>query len=167
MTYRQPTKITALPSSSPSDLLGDLEAILRARGKLKDEQEKAAEESAAMRLRWTRELALEAAKGVNMQSVVGRHKDLQSKELRLKEQADSLVSALKELEHAIAYYEKEHRQDLLQALQTRLDQVGDACKEYTELEKWRDLLVRPKKDAPGKPAAGKKAKKQGAKAAGR
>jgi len=126
-------------------LLSDLEAILRARSKLKEEQEKATAETAAARLRWTRELALETAKGVNMQSVVTRCRDLSNKELRQKELDDSLSRALHELDRAIQHYEQVHRQDLLQALQSRLEQVGGVCKEYTELEKWRDQLLRSEK----------------------
>lgn len=149
MTYHRATNITAVPASAPSDLLSELEAIILAKSRLREEQEKVLAESSSVRLQWARELAQEAAKGVNVQSVVARCKDLDGKEQRYREQGDSLAGSLREIDEAIRHYEQAHRQDLLQALQIRLDQVGGACKEYAELEKWRDILLRKAK--PGKP----------------
>jgi hypothetical protein len=152
MAYHRPAGISAVPASTPSDLLSELEAIIVARNKLREEQEKVSAETTSVRLQWTRELALEAAKGVNIQSVVTRCKDLEGKEQRYREQRDSLARSLREIDDAIRHYEQAHRQDLLQALQVRLEQVGEARKEYEELEKWRDVLLRKAEN--GKPARG-------------
>ncbi len=152
MAYHRPAGISAVPASAPSDLLSELEAIIVARNKLREEQEKLLAETISIRLQWTRELALEAARGVNIQSIVARCKDLEGKDHRYREQGDSLARSLREIEDAIRHYEQAHRQDLLQALQVRLEQVGEARKEYEELEKWRDVLLR--KPETGKPARG-------------
>jgi uncharacterized protein YqeY len=140
-TYHRAARLTVVPASTPSDLLSELEAIILAKSRLREEQEKLLAESAFARQQWARELAQEAAKGVNVQSVVARCKDLDGKEERNREQVESLARALREVDEAIRHYEQAHRQDLLQALQIRLDQVGEACKEYAELEKWRDVLL--------------------------
>ena len=95
-----------------------------------------------------RALALEVVKGVNLQAVIARRKDLDGKEQRYKEQRDSLVRSLHELDGAIQHYEQTRRQDLLQALQVRLEHVDETGKEYYELQEWRDALLR-------KPQAGK------------
>lgn len=142
MPYHRPLSISAVPATTPSDLLAELEAVIVARNKLREEQEKVSVEGSVVRLQWTRELALEAAKGVNIQSVIARCKDLEGKEQRHGEQRDSLARALREIDDAIQHYEQAHRQDLLQALQGRLEQVGEVRKEYEELEKWRDALLR-------------------------
>jgi len=150
MAYHRPASVSAVPASTPSDLLLELEAIIVARNKLREEQEKVSAETSSVRLQWTRELALEAARGINIQSVVARCKDLEEKMQRYREQRDSLARSLREIDDAIRHYEQAHRQDLLQALQVRLEQVGEARKEYEELEKWRDALLR--KAETGKPA---------------
>jgi hypothetical protein len=151
MVNQRPANISVVPASNPSALLSELEAIIVARNKLREEQEKISASASSIRLQWTRDLALGVAKGVNLQSVVARCKDLEGKEQRYKEQRDSLARALHEIDDAIRHYEQAHRQDLLQALQARLEHVGEACKEHEELEKWRDDLLR-------KPQAGKAAR---------
>src|SRR6266699_5310134 len=117
MPYHRTISIAAVPASNPSDLLSELEAIILAKSKLREEQEKVLAESSSVRLQWARELAQEAAKGVNVQSILARCKDLDGKEQRYREQGDSLARSLREIEEAIRYYEQAHRQDLLQALQ--------------------------------------------------
>jgi hypothetical protein len=153
MTHHRPAPISVVSSSStPSLLIRELEAIILAKTKLREEHERVSSESSTVRLQWAKDLAQETAKGVNVQSVVARSKELEGKEQRNKEQTDSLARALREIDGAVRYYEQEHRQDLLQALQTRLDQVNEACKEHAELKKWRDLLLR--KANTGKTARG-------------
>lgn len=150
MTYHRPANISVVPASTPSDLLSELEAIIVARNKLHEEQEKVSAGASSIRLQWTKELAFEAAKGVNIQSVVARCKNLEEKEQLYQLQRDSLARSLREIDDAIRHYEQTHRQDLLQALQVRIERAGEARKEYEELEKWRDVLLRASQ--PGKPA---------------
>lgn len=152
MRHHKATRISMVPVSTPSDLLSQLEAIIVARKKLREEQEKISEGSSSIRLQWVKELAWEAARGVNIQSVVARCKDLEGKEQHYNEQRDSLARSLHEIDDAIRHYEQLHRQDLLQALQVKLEEAGEARKQYEELEKWRDDLLRKPKDR--KPARG-------------
>jgi len=142
MAYHRHANVSAAPASAPSDLLADLEAIIVARNKLREEKEKVSAEALSVRLQWTKELALEAARGISIQSVVARCRDLEAKEQWHKEQQNGLARSLHEIDDAIHHYEQAHRQDLLQALQVRLEHAGEARKEYDELVKWRDLLLR-------------------------
>ncbi len=155
MVHHRPSNVAAIPASTPSDLLSELEAIIAARNKLREEQEKVSADALSVKLQWAKELALEAARGINIQSVVARCRDLEAKEQWHREQHDSLARSLHEIEEALRHYEQAHRQDLLQALQVRLEHVGEARKEYDELEKWRDLLLR--KSGPEKPARARRA----------
>jgi hypothetical protein len=152
MPYQRPANISVGPVSTPSDLLSQLEAIIIARKKLREEQEKVSAGASSIRLQWVRELASEVSRGINIQTVVSRCKDLEGKEQRYKEQQGSLARSLHEIDHAIRHYEQAHRQDLLQALHVRLEHVGEARKEYEELEKWRDELLRKPRAA--KPVRG-------------
>jgi hypothetical protein len=148
MPHRRPN-ISLVHVSAPSDLLSQLEAIIVARNKLREELEKVSAGASLIRLQWVRELAWEAARGITIQSVVVRCKDLEGREQRYEEQRDSLKRSLKEIDDAIRHYEQVHRQDLLQALHVRLEQVGEPCKEYEELAKWRDdLLRKPQSEKP-------------------
>src|SRR5882724_12355330 len=144
MKNRRPFAITATPAaaSSPSALLSELEAMLVARPKLVEEQEKIEEKALTHKLHWTKELAREAATNVNMQSLVSRFRDLQMKEQDFDNQRNSLARALKEIDSVVQHYKQEHRQDLLQAIQPRLDHMSETCKEYEELTKRRDALLK-------------------------
>jgi hypothetical protein len=151
MKNRKPFAVASHPSatSTPSALLSELDSMLAARPKLAEEKEKIDDRELAHKLLWTKDLARESAANVNAQSLVSRFRDLQTKEQDFNNQRNSVDRALQEIDDAVDHYEREHRQDLIQAIQVRLDHMSDTCKEYEELKKRRDALMK-KPDGPAR-----------------
>jgi len=151
MKNRKPFAVAARPSatSSPSALLSELDAMLAARPKLAEEKERIDDREFSHKLHWTKDMARESASNVNAQSLVARFRVLQAKEQDFGDQRKSVDRALQEVDDAVDHYESEHRQDLIQAIQVRLDHMSDTCKEYDELKKRRDALMK-KPDGPSR-----------------
>lgn len=162
MAIQAAPNVTPISGSAPSPVLEDLQNVIAARGKLEEEQKKLELEFDKTKEQWAFDLAKEVAKGFNLQSIVTRSKDLEKKRQTFEEQNNSLDASIEQLKDTIRAYERDEakKEQLIQALDVRMQQVGVACKEYEDLEDWRDRLL-GKGGGAGRGAAQKQGGKKG------
>ncbi|MBZ5701864.1 MAG: hypothetical protein LAN84_08450 [Acidobacteriia bacterium] len=143
MANQPAPQVTPISGSAPSPVLDDLQNVIAAQRTLEEERKKLKSEFDKTREQWTFDLAKEVAKSFNLPSLVNRAKDLDKKKQTFDEQHNSLSTAIKQLADTIESYEKDQakRNQLIQALDVQMQQVGVACHAYEGLEKWRNRLV--------------------------
>ena len=147
MANQAASNITVIPGSGPSPMLDDLQNVMAAQDTLDEEQKKLESEFEKAKEQWVFDLAKEVAKGFNLPSVVNRVKDLDKKKQTFDEQKNSLDASIEQLGDTIRSFErdKSKKNQLIQALDVRMQQVGVACEKHKELKAWRDRLVGAKK----------------------